>query len=72
MPKNCFRDLFYLVCTLIIAIIIIVIIIIIIIIITQYNTVQFKVCFNNVVGFLKISTSLNTRLTAKTHFAVRE
>ena len=47
--------------------------IIIIIIITQYSKFQFKICFNKkVIGFLKKSASLNTRLAAKTHLAVRE
>jgi hypothetical protein len=45
----------------------------IIIIITQYSQFQFKICFNKVTGFLKnSSTSLNTRLAAKTHLAVGE
>jgi hypothetical protein len=55
-----------------IIIIIIIIILIIIIIITQYSKFQFKICFNQVTGFLKISTFLNTRLAAKTHLAVEE
>jgi hypothetical protein len=45
---------------------------IIIIIITQYNKFQFKICFNEVIGILQKSTSLNTRLAAKTHLAVRK
>ena len=59
LPKICFTHLFYLLCTLITAIIIIIIIIImvmmiiIIIIITQHSEFQFKICFNNVIGFLK-------------------
>ena len=47
----CFTDLFYLLCTLIIAIIII-IVIIMAIVITQYNKFRFKICFNKVIGFL--------------------
>jgi hypothetical protein len=39
---------------------------------TQYNKFQFKICFNNVIGFLKKPTSLNTGFAAKTHLAVRE
>jgi hypothetical protein len=58
--------------TLIIAIIIIVIIIMVIIIITQYSEFQYKICFNKAIRFLKKSTSLNTRLAAKTHLAVGE
>jgi hypothetical protein len=45
-------------------------IIIIIIIITQYSKFQFKISFNKEMGFLKKSTSLNTKLAAKTHLAV--
>jgi hypothetical protein len=56
----------------IIIIIIMVIIIIITLIITQYSKFQFKICFNKVIGFLKKSTSLTTRLAAKTHLAVIE
>ena len=48
----------------------VIIIIIIIIIITQYSKFQFKICFNKVLGFLKKSTSLNTRFAAKTHLIV--
>ena len=44
----------------------------VIIIITQYIKFQFKLCFNKVIGFLKKSTSLNTRFAAKTHLAVGE
>ena len=44
----------------------------IVIIITQYNKFQLKICFNKVIGFLKKSTSLNTRLAAKTHLTVGE
>ena len=73
LPKISFTDLFYLLRILIMAIITIVIIMIIIIIITtQYNKFQFKICFNKVIEFLKKSTPLNTRLAAKTHFAVEE
>ena len=57
-----FTDLCYLLCTLIIAIIII----------TQYSKFQFKICSNKVIGILKKSTSLNTRLGAKTHLPVGE
>ena len=42
------------------------------IIITQYSKFQFKICFNELKGFLKKSTSLNTRLAAETHLAVGE
>jgi hypothetical protein len=42
------------------------------IIIIQYSKFQFRICFNKVMGFLKNSTSLNTRFAAKTHFAVRD
>jgi hypothetical protein len=72
LPKLCFTDLFNLVCTLIIAIIIIIVIIIMVIIITQYSKFQLKICFNKAIRFLKKSTSLNTRLAAKTHLAVGE
>ena len=44
----------------------------VIIIKTQYGKFQFKMCFNKVTGFLKKSTSLNTRFAAKTHLAVGE
>jgi hypothetical protein len=53
-------------------VIIIIIIIIITIITTQYSKLQFKICFNKVIGFLKNSTSLNTGLAAKTHSALGE
>jgi hypothetical protein len=33
---------------------------------------QCKMCFNQVIGLLKISASLNTRLAAKTRLAVGE
>jgi hypothetical protein len=69
-PKSCFTDLFYVLCTLIIAIIMIVIVIIMII--TQYSKFQFKICFNKIIGFIKKSTPLNTRFAAKTYLAVRE
>ena len=49
-----------------------IVILIMIIIITQYSKFQFKICFNKVTGFLKESTSLNTRFAAKTHLAVGE
>jgi hypothetical protein len=39
---------------------------------TQYSKFQFKIYFNKVTGFLKKSTSLNTRLAPKTHLAVRQ
>jgi hypothetical protein len=42
---------------------------IMVIIITQYSKLQFKTCFNKVIGFLKKPTSLNTRFAAKTHLA---
>jgi hypothetical protein len=71
LPKICFTDLFYVLCTLIIATIMIVIVIMVIIII-QYSKFQFKIYFNKVTGFVKKSTSLNTRLAAKTHLAVGE
>jgi hypothetical protein len=48
------------------------VIIIMVIIITQYSKLQIKICFNKVIGFLKKSTSLNTRLAAKTHLAIGE
>jgi hypothetical protein len=51
---------------------IIIVIKITVIIVTQYSKFQFKICFNTVIGFLKKSTSLNTRLEAKTHLAVGE
>jgi hypothetical protein len=47
-------------------------IIIMVIIITQYSKFQFKICFNAVIGFLKKSASLNTRLAVKTHIEVGE
>ena len=71
LPKICFTDLFYVLCTLIIATIMIVIVIMVIII-TQYSKFQFKICFNKVIGFLNKSTSLNTRIAAKPHLAVAE
>jgi hypothetical protein len=40
--------------------------------VTQYSKFQFKTCFNKVIGYPKKSTSLNTRLAAKTHLAVGE
>ena len=49
LPKICFTDLFYLLCTLIIAIITVVIII------TKYSKFQFKICFNKAIGILKKS-----------------
>jgi hypothetical protein len=48
------------------------IIIIIITTTTQYSKFQFKICFNEVIGVLMKSTSLNSRLAAKTHLAVGE
>jgi hypothetical protein len=39
--------------------------------INQYSKFQFKICFNKVIGFLKKSTSLNTRFAAK-YLAVGE
>jgi hypothetical protein len=42
------------------------------IVITQYNKFQFKICINKVIGFLKKSTSLNTRVVAITRLAVGE
>jgi hypothetical protein len=56
----------------VIIIIVIIMVIIIIIIITQYSKFKFKICFNKLIEFLKKSTSLNTRLAAKTHLAVGE
>jgi hypothetical protein len=47
-------------------------IIMVIIIITQYSKFQFQIFFSKLIGFLKKSTSLNTRLAAKTHLAVGE
>jgi hypothetical protein len=46
--------------------------IIMVIIINQYSKFHFKICVNKIIGFLKNSTSLNTRFVAKTHLAVRE
>jgi hypothetical protein len=51
---------------------IIIIILIIIIVIIQYSKFQFKICFNEIIGFLNKSTPLNTRFAAKTHLAVGE
>jgi hypothetical protein len=45
---------------------------IVVVVVTQYSKFQFKICFNAVIGFLKKSASLNTRLGAKTHLAVGE
>jgi hypothetical protein len=42
------------------------------IIITLYNEIQYKICFSVVIGFIKKSTSLNTRFAAKMHLAVGE
>jgi hypothetical protein len=49
-----------------------IVIIIIVITITQYSKFQFKICFNKVIGFLKKSSSLNTRFAAKTYPTVGE
>ena len=49
------------------AIVIIIIIIIIIVIIIKF---QFEICFNAVIGFLKKSTTSNSRFAAKTRLAV--
>jgi hypothetical protein len=38
----------------------------------QYNRFQLKIYFNNVIGLLKKSTSLNRRLAAKTHLVDEE
>ena len=50
----------------------IIIIITTIIIITLYSKLKFKIRFDKIIGFLNKSTSLSTRLAAKTHFAVGE
>jgi hypothetical protein len=69
LSKISFRCLIYLLWILIIAVVLIGKIIMII---TQFNKIQFKICLNKLRVFLKISTSLNTKLAAKTHLAVGE
>ena len=72
LPKICFTDIFYLLCTLITAKIMIVILIIMITIITQCSKFQLKICFNKVIRFLKKSASRNTTFAAETHLAAGE
>ena len=52
LPKICFTDLFYVLCTLIIATIMTAVVVVVVVV-TECSRFQFKICFNKVIGFLK-------------------